>query len=104
MRAWAAGLSQSAGPARVATILPCGPMIRLVGKPASLKADIEAKTDDLKEVLESDDIDAIRESSDVLAQVIQQMGASMYEQGTPDDADFGDYDDDAPEGDDLFHE
>jgi len=68
--------------------------------PDDVRADIEAKTDDLKQVLEGDDIDAIRESSNILAQAIQQMGASMYDQGMPDDADYGDYDDGAPQGDD----
>ncbi|MFP4321506.1 MAG: molecular chaperone DnaK [Anaerolineales bacterium] len=48
--------------------------------PAEVRSDIEAKVTDVRQALESDDNSRIQQTTDDLAQAIQQMGASMYEQ------------------------
>jgi molecular chaperone DnaK len=85
-----------------ATVFTAEKSLRDLGDqiPEDVRVDIEAKTEELKSALDGGDLNEIRLASDVLAQAIQQMGASMYEQGMPDDADFGDHDDGTPHGDD----
>ena len=48
--------------------------------PAETKTEIEAKANEVKKVAESDDVAAIKAATDVLAEAIQKIGASVYEQ------------------------
>jgi molecular chaperone DnaK len=48
--------------------------------PADVKTEVQAALDDVKKALEGTDTDAIRTSSETLAQVSQKMGAAMYAQ------------------------
>jgi molecular chaperone DnaK len=48
--------------------------------PAEVKADIESKIKAVREALERNDTDAIRQRSEELSRAVEQMGASMYEQ------------------------
>jgi len=48
--------------------------------PAETKTEIEAKVNEVKKVAESDDVDAIKVATDVLAEAVQKIGASVYEQ------------------------
>jgi molecular chaperone DnaK len=50
--------------------------------PAGARADVEAKMKALRNVLDGDDVGAIRRRSDELRQAVQQMGAKMYEGGS----------------------
>jgi len=51
-----------------------------------LSADVRARVEDqvkaVREVLEGDDVSAIRQRSDELRQTVQQVGAEMYERGS----------------------
>ena len=47
--------------------------------PGHLRSDAEAKIASLKSALEGEDVDAIRQRTAELSQVIQQMGAAMYQ-------------------------
>jgi molecular chaperone DnaK len=51
--------------------------------PAEVKSEVQSALDEVKKALEGTDIDAIRTSSEKLAQVSQKMGAAMYAQGQP---------------------
>jgi molecular chaperone DnaK len=51
--------------------------------PADLKSEVQSALDETKKALEGSDIDAIRSSSEKLAQVSQKMGAAMYAQNQP---------------------
>jgi molecular chaperone DnaK len=58
--------------------------------PADIKKEVEESAAKVKEVLNSDNADAIRTSTEALQQVIQKVGASMYQQpGTPGEAPTG---------------
>ncbi len=48
--------------------------------PAEIKAEIEAKTAEVKKAAEGEDAAAIRSATEALGQVIQKIGASVYEQ------------------------
>ncbi|GAA4618675.1 molecular chaperone DnaK [Actinoallomurus liliacearum] len=48
--------------------------------PADVKTDVQSALDEVKKALEGTDVDAIRSSSEKLAQVSQKMGAAMYAQ------------------------
>ncbi len=48
--------------------------------PADKKSQTEEKVGALKEALNSDDLERIRKATDELSQVVQQLGASMYQQ------------------------
>jgi molecular chaperone DnaK len=51
--------------------------------PAEVKTEVQTALDEVKKALEGTDIDAIRTSSEKLAQVSQKMGAAMYAQNQP---------------------
>ncbi|MCW2945563.1 MAG: chaperone protein DnaK [Actinoallomurus sp.] len=51
--------------------------------PAEVKTEVQAALDEVKKALEGTDVDAIRTSSEKLAQVSQKMGAAMYAQNQP---------------------
>ncbi len=51
--------------------------------PDDVKSEVQAALDDVKKTLEGTDVDAIRTSSEKLAQVSQKMGAAMYAQNQP---------------------
>jgi molecular chaperone DnaK len=48
--------------------------------PADVKTEVQSALDEVKKALEGTDVDAIRSSSEKLAQVSQKMGAAMYAQ------------------------
>ncbi|GAA4630273.1 molecular chaperone DnaK [Actinoallomurus vinaceus] len=48
--------------------------------PAEVKTEVQSALDEVKKALEGTDVDAIRTSSEKLAQVSQKMGAAMYAQ------------------------
>jgi molecular chaperone DnaK len=51
--------------------------------PADVRSKVEAEVAKVKQVQNSDNIDEIRKASDALAQVVQQIGASVYQQQGP---------------------
>jgi molecular chaperone DnaK len=51
--------------------------------PAEVKTEVQTALDEVKKALEGTDVDAIRSSSEKLAQVSQKMGAAMYAQNQP---------------------
>ncbi len=51
--------------------------------PADTKSKVEAEVANVKKALESDDANAIKTATDQLFQVVQQIGASVYQQGEP---------------------
>ncbi|GAA0358722.1 molecular chaperone DnaK [Actinoallomurus spadix] len=51
--------------------------------PAEVKTEVQSALDEVKKALEGTDVDAIRSSSEKLAQVSQKMGAAMYAQNQP---------------------
>ena len=48
--------------------------------PSNLRSEAEAKIDALKNALQGGDVDAIRRQTDELNQMLQQVGAAMYQQ------------------------
>ncbi|MBI3739049.1 MAG: Hsp70 family protein, partial [Chloroflexi bacterium] len=48
--------------------------------PTEVKAEIEAKAAEVKKAAEGEDVAAIRSATEALGQVIQKIGASVYEQ------------------------
>lgn len=50
---------------------------------AELRSDAEAKIEALKSALQSGDVSSIRQRSDELSQVMQQVGAAMYQEAGP---------------------
>jgi len=48
--------------------------------PADLKSQIESSSKDLKELMNKDDVAAIRNGAESLGQLIQKVGAGMYQQ------------------------
>jgi len=51
--------------------------------PAEVKSKVEAEIAKVKQVRDKDNLEEIRKASDALAQVIQQIGASVYQQQDP---------------------
>jgi molecular chaperone DnaK len=51
--------------------------------PAELRSEIEAKVSDVRSKAQSDDLSAIKAATDDLGQVIQKIGAAVYQQAGP---------------------
>jgi molecular chaperone DnaK len=51
--------------------------------PAEIKAEVEAKSAEVKEAAKGEDVEKIKATVDALGQTIQKIGASVYEQGQP---------------------
>ncbi|MCK4472138.1 MAG: Hsp70 family protein, partial [Anaerolineae bacterium] len=51
--------------------------------PSDLRSDAEAKIEALKSALQGSDVSTIRRRADELSQVIQQVGAAMYQEAGP---------------------
>ncbi|MEE8391011.1 MAG: Hsp70 family protein, partial [Anaerolineae bacterium] len=51
--------------------------------PANLRSDAEAKIEALKNALQGSDVNAIRRCTDELNQMLQQVGAAMYQEAGP---------------------
>ena len=51
--------------------------------PANLRSETEAKIEALKNALQGSDVSAIRQRTEELGQLMQQVGAAMYEQAGP---------------------
>jgi molecular chaperone DnaK len=51
--------------------------------PAHLRSEMEAKIEALKSALQGSDVNAIRQHSSELNQVVQQVGAAMYQEAGP---------------------
>ncbi|MFN8434302.1 MAG: molecular chaperone DnaK [Anaerolineales bacterium] len=51
--------------------------------PAEIKAEVEAKSVEVKEAAKGEDVEKIKAAVDALGQTIQKIGASVYEQGQP---------------------
>jgi molecular chaperone DnaK len=49
--------------------------------PAEIKAEVEAKSAEVKEAAKGEDVEKIKAAVDALGQTIQKIGASVYEQG-----------------------
>ena len=49
--------------------------------PAEIKSEVEAKSAEVKEAAQGEDVEKIRAATESLGQVIQKIGASVYEQG-----------------------
>jgi molecular chaperone DnaK len=58
--------------------------------PADLKSQVEASVAKVREVLNSDDAEVIRQETEKLNQVLQQVGAAAYQQPGPSDGPGGD--------------
>jgi molecular chaperone DnaK len=51
--------------------------------PGDLKSKVEAEVAKVRQVMTTDDVEAIRKATDELSQVVQQVGAAAYQQGGP---------------------
>jgi molecular chaperone DnaK len=51
--------------------------------PADVKSNVEEEVTNVRKVLESDDTSAIRQATDKLMRVVQQIGAAAYQQSGP---------------------
>jgi molecular chaperone DnaK len=51
--------------------------------PGDLKSQVEDKIAKVRQVIDGEDIEAIRKATDELSQVLQQVGASAYQQSEP---------------------
>jgi molecular chaperone DnaK len=51
--------------------------------PTNLRSDTESKIEALKNALQSGDTGTIRQRTEELSQTLQQVGASMYQEGGP---------------------
>jgi molecular chaperone DnaK len=49
--------------------------------PAEIKAEVEAKSAEVKEAAQGEDVEKIKAAVEALGQAIQKIGASVYEQG-----------------------
>lgn len=58
--------------------------------PDEVKSDVEARIEDTRSALAGDNLDLIKDATNALGTALQQIGASMYEQQTPDMDDMGD--------------
>ena len=52
--------------------------------PAEVKSQVETKVSQVREVMNGEDAQTIKKATEELFQVIQQIGASVYQQGSPD--------------------
>ncbi|MCJ7739121.1 MAG: molecular chaperone DnaK, partial [Anaerolineae bacterium] len=50
---------------------------------AELRSQVESKIEGLKTVINSDDTPAMKQQSEELGQLLQQVGASMYQEAGP---------------------
>jgi len=55
--------------------------------PADVKSEIEAKSAEVKKAAESDNVEAIKTATESLGQVIQKIGASVYQQSNTGETD-----------------
>jgi molecular chaperone DnaK len=55
--------------------------------PADVKTDIETKVAEVKKTAEGEDVAAMKAATEVLGEAIQKIGASVYEQNPPTEAD-----------------
>jgi molecular chaperone DnaK len=51
--------------------------------PDELKQEVEEKAENVRGMMESEDVDALREATDNLMQSVQQIGAAAYQQSEP---------------------
>jgi len=51
--------------------------------PGELKAEVQAAMEDVRKIKDGEDEPAIRKAVDVLSQVVQKVGAAVYQQQTP---------------------
>ena len=51
--------------------------------PEDMKSKVEAETANVRSVIDSEDTDAIRQATDALMNVVQQLGAAAYQQEAP---------------------
>ena len=51
--------------------------------PEEMKQQITSKSDEVKALMQSETIDALRKATDELAQIIQKVGGAMYQQAGP---------------------
>ncbi|MBK7449726.1 MAG: molecular chaperone DnaK [Anaerolineales bacterium] len=51
--------------------------------PTEIKAEVEAKSAEVKEAAKGEDVEKIKAAVEALGQTIQKIGASVYEQGQP---------------------
>jgi molecular chaperone DnaK len=49
--------------------------------PAEIKSEVEAKSAEVKKIMQADDVEAIKAATEALGQTIQKIGASVYQQG-----------------------
>ena len=49
--------------------------------PAEIKSEVEAKSAEVKKIMQGDDVAAIKSATEALGQTIQKIGASVYQQG-----------------------
>jgi molecular chaperone DnaK len=49
--------------------------------PSDIRSEIEAKTAEVKSAAQGEDLEKIRAATEALGQVIQKIGASVYQQG-----------------------
>ena len=68
--------------------------------PADMRADVEAKAAVVREAMGQDDAVAMRQSTEELMQVVQQLGAAAYQQGAPEASPGEPAPEDQPPGDD----
>lgn len=69
--------------------------------PAEVKAEVEAAVAEVRKVLTTEDIDAIKKATETLNEVVQKIGASVYQEapeGTPAEGEAPADDDDVVEG------
>jgi molecular chaperone DnaK len=78
------------------TIFAAEKTVREYGEqiPEGVKSDVDEKIGDVRKALEGDDLDRIQSATEALSTTLQQVGASMYDQGQPGgmpgDEDMGD--------------
>jgi molecular chaperone DnaK len=51
--------------------------------PAEIRSEVEAKSAEVKEAAQGEDVEKIKAAVEALGQTIQKIGASVYEQGSP---------------------
>lgn len=51
--------------------------------PEGVQSDVNGKIEDVRKALEGSDLDRIRSATEALGNALQQVGASMYDQGQP---------------------
>ncbi len=69
--------------------------------PDEVKAEVEAAVAEVRKVMDSEDVDAIKKATESLTEVVQKIGASVYQDGQPpvtNGTDSSQDDDDVVEG------